>query len=226
MAGLYLDFAGGFAGAGGVIMSNGSAAISGSLLQLTSQAGQAASAFAAAKQNITGFACAFSFQLTNPMADGFTFCIQNNAATAIGPAGGGLGYGPDHTGGSGGIANSVALKFDLFNNQGEGTNSTGVFTDGAAPTNVGSVDLGPTGLDLHSGHIFNVAITYNSVLDPPNTFKVTLTDTNTGTANTHSYVVDIAATVGASTAFVGFTGATGGLGATQNILNWKFSPLL
>jgi hypothetical protein len=227
MAGPFLDFSPGFANAAGVVMTNGSAKFNGSALRLTDgQPGEAASAFADAKQDITVFENTFSFQLTDAVADGFTFCIQNNASTAVGPPGGGLGYGPDHTGGTGGIANSVALKFDLFDNQGEGSNSTGVYTNGAAPTNVGSIDLGPSGIDLHSGHIFNVSIIYDSPMNPPHTLAVTLTDTNTGASNSHNYVVDIAATVGATTAFVGFTGATGGLSAAQNILNWTFLPLV
>jgi hypothetical protein len=217
-----LDFAAGFAGAGSMLTTNGSAMISADpVLQLTNgQMGQAGSVFSNVKQTITTFDTAFSFHLINAIADGFTFCIQGNASTALGPAGGGLGYGPDHTGGTGGIANSVAVKFDLFNNQGEGIDSTGLFTNGAAPTNVGSVDLGPSGLNLHSGDIFNAAMTYDGTK-----LKVVLTDTNTGKSNTQTYTVDIPTTVGGPTAFVGFTGATGGLTATQDILNWTFGKV-
>ena len=39
----------------------------------------------------------------------------------------------------------MAVKFDLYSNQGEGNDSTGLFTDGAAPTNVGSINLSSTG---------------------------------------------------------------------------------
>jgi hypothetical protein len=49
------------------------------------------------------------------------------------------------TTGTGGIPNSVGIKFDLYNNQGEGVDSTGLYTDGAAPTNVGSIDLNGNG---------------------------------------------------------------------------------
>jgi hypothetical protein len=220
-AGPWLDFSRGFGGAGGVLTTNGSAMITGDpYLQLTNgQTDQAGSAFADVKQDITSFANNFSFQLVNPNADGFTFCIQDGAATALGPDGGGLGYGPGHTGGTGGIANSVAVKFDLYDNQGEGADSTGIYINGAAPTNVGSVDLGPSGIDLHSGHIFNVGMNYFS-----HVLTVVLTDTNTGMSNTQAYPIDIATTLGASTAYVGFTGATGSLTATQNILNWRFGP--
>jgi hypothetical protein len=61
-------------------------------------------------------------------------------------------------------------------------------------------------------------MTYNGT-----TLAVTLTDTNTGKSNTQNYTVNIPQLVGGPTAFVGFTGATGGLAATQQILNWTFS---
>ena len=65
----------------------------------------------------------FTFQLSNPAADGITFTIQNNGPTALGGDGGALGYA--------GIPNSVAIKFDLYNNAGEGPNSTGLYINGA-----------------------------------------------------------------------------------------------
>ena len=57
---------------------------------------------------------------------------------------------------TGGIPNSVAVKFDLFSNNGEGNDSTGLYTDGAAPTNAGSINLTSTGINLHSGDPFDV----------------------------------------------------------------------
>src|SRR5207245_8784548 len=100
----------------------------------------------------------FIFQLTPrsiSTADVMTFAMQANNTTAVGPAGGGLGYGPDTPTGTGGIPNSVAVKFDLYNNAGEGNNSTGLYTNGASPTTP-FVTLTNTGIDLHSGHVFKV----------------------------------------------------------------------
>jgi Legume lectin domain len=214
-----LDFSAGFAGAGTALTLNGSAAVSGSLLRLTDgKAGEAGTAFSTAPQGVGTFTTDFRFLLTDPHADGFTFTIQGQGATALGPAGGGLGYGPDAVGGTGGISKSAAVKFDLFDNQGEGSDSTGLYTNGAAPTNTGSIDLSGTGIDLHSGHVFDVAMAYDGT-----NLKVTITDTATMASANHSYAVNIATTVGASTAFVGFTGATGGLTATQDILTWTYT---
>lgn len=217
-----LDFSGGFAGSTNKLTYNGSAAINGTKAELTNGgSNQAGSFFSTSSVDITKFNTQFTFQLSagTSTADGFTFCIQANAPTALGPSGGGLGYGPDHTGGTGGIINSLAVKFDLYNNQGEGVDSTGLYTGGVAPTNVGSIDLTPSGLDLHSGDTFQVAMTYDGT-----TLAVTITDTVTNKSATQNYTINIPTTVGNTTAYVGFTGGTGGLTATQDILTWTFSP--
>jgi hypothetical protein len=57
------------------------------------------------------------------------------------------------------------------------------------------------------------------------TLKVILVDTNSSASNTQNYPIKIPAEVGGSTAFVGFTGATGALTATQDILNWTFGKV-
>jgi fibronectin type 3 domain-containing protein len=217
-----LDFSTGFANSSGLLTFNGVAKINGTNLELTDGgSNEAGSAFSTNKVDVTHFSSQFSFQLTagSSTADGFTFCIENVGNTALGPTGGGLGYGPDHVGGTGGIASSVAVKFDLYNNQGEGNDSTGLYTDGAAPTNVGSIDLTGTGIDLHSGDKFNVTMSYDGT-----TLTVTETDTVTSKSASQSYTIDIPGTVGSGTAYVGYTGGTGGLTAMQQILTWTYSP--
>jgi fibronectin type 3 domain-containing protein len=217
-----LDFSGGFNAASTLLSLNGSAKISGAILQLTDgRSNEAGSAFSATTVGITQFTTQFQFQLLNPNADGFTFTIQGAGPSALGLVGGGLGYGPDHSGGTGGIPNSVAIKFDLFSNQGEGNDSTGLFVNGAAPTSTGSIDLSTTGINLHSGHIFNVAMAYDGT-----TLKVIISDTVTNASASQSYAVDIPTLVGGSNAYVGFTGASGSQTATQNILSWTYAPAL
>ena len=53
---------------------------------------------------------------------------------------------------------------------------------------------------------------------------LTLTITNLVTLATwsHPFVINIPATVGGNTAYVGFTAGTGGESATQQILRWTF----
>ena len=52
---------------------------------------------------------------------------------------------------------------------------------------------------------------------------MTLTDTVTLASFTTSTAINIPATVGSNTAYVGFTGGTGSLDAIQDILTWTYS---
>jgi hypothetical protein len=135
----------------------------------------------------------------------------------LGPTGGGLGYGPDTPGGTPGISNSVAVKYDLYNNAGEGTDSTGLYTNGASPTTP-ATDMTSSGVVLTSGDTMTVQITYNGT-----TLTMTITDTTANKTFTTSWPVNISQTIGGSTAFVGFTGGTGGDTAIQNIKTWTFT---
>jgi hypothetical protein len=212
----YVNYASGFSSTG--LALNGSAKLNGTRLRLTDGGGtEAGSGFYTTPLNIQSFTTDFSFQLTTPNADGITFVIQNVGTTALGPSGGGLGYGPDTPGGSGGIPSSVAVKFDLYNNDGEGTNSTGLYTNGASPT-IPATTLGGN-VNLHSGDVFNIHITYSGT-----TLTMTITDATTPADTfTTSWTVNIPSTVGANTAYAGFTGGTGGVTATQDILSWTFT---
>jgi hypothetical protein len=215
-----VDFGGGFANPAGLQL-NGSATVNGSALQLTDGGNnEAASAFTTDMVDVSQFTTTFSFQLINPNADGITFTLQSVGSTALGSTGGGLGYGTDGVNPGSVIDNSVAIKFDLYNNHGEGINSTGLYLNGASPTNVGSVNLNGTGINLHSGDVFNVELDYNGRI-----LTETITDTNTLASFTHDYRVNIAKVLGGGNGFVGFTAGTGGLTATQDILSWTYKPI-
>ena len=210
-----VNYGGGFTAAG--LTLNG-AAINGGRLRLTDGgAGQARTAFFTTPVDVRGFVNDFSFLLTNANADGFTFTVQGNAPTAVGGNGGGLGYGPPNPGvPTGGIPNSVAVKFDLYDSEGEGANSTGLFTNGAFP-GTPATDLTGAGLNLHGGTVLNVHMTYDSTI-----LTWTISDPSSGNSLTSTAEIDIPAFVGGPTAFVGFTGGTGGLTAIQDILTWTY----
>ena len=116
-----------------------------------------------------------------------------------------------------GIANSVAVKFDLYNNSGEGNDSTGLYTDGAVPT-VPAVDLSSTGSTCTAATSWPC----NWSITGPH-LTMTLTDTVTNATVTEIFTVNIPSIVGGNTAYVGFTGATGGLSAAQNVLSWTYT---
>ena len=204
------NYAAGFA-PGGMTL-NGGAVFNGSALELTDgHTGESRSAFFTNPVNVQQFITSFDFQLSNAIADGFTFTIQGDGPTFLGNGGESLGVG--------GLKNDVIIKFDLFNNAGEGSDSTGLYTNYQLTT-VPAIDLTSTGINLHSGDIFNVQMTYNGA-----TLTVVITDTVTNATATQTYTVNIPAIVGGTTAYVGFTGASGGATAIQQILNWSYSPI-
>ncbi len=207
------DYSAGFAQDQDAFQFNGSSSLSGNLLELTDGGlDEARSVFYGSPVNVQTFTTDFNFQLTSPVADGFTFTIQNTGPTALGSHGGGLGYQ--------GIGESVAIKFDLHNNSGEGPDSTGLYVNGAAPTTP-SINLTGSGIDLHSADLMDAHITYDGT-----TLNLTLTDLVTMATWTQPFTINIPATVGGSTAYMGFTAGTGNLSATQQILSWSYEPVL
>lgn len=210
----------GFAGAT-QFSYNGSAYLNGSVLRLTdSRQSQAGSAFFLHAVPIGQFHAGFTFQIGagSASADGMTFTLQGSSPHAVGASGGGLGYGADPAPGSAatGIPHSMAVKFDLYNNAGEGANSTGLFINGIAPT-LPAAAL-PANIDFHSGHPFSVLLGYDGT-----TLSVTIRDTVTAAAATQNYAVNIPAIVGGGSAFIGFTGGTGGSTALQEVVNLNFT---
>ena len=207
----------GFASAQGLTL-NGGASINGTVLQLTDGGPQEArSVYLTNPVNVQTFTTDFDFQLLNAISDGFTFTIQNQGVTAVGNTGSGLGYGLSSTGTGKKIVKSVAVKFDIHSNSGEGSDSTGIYTNGASPT-IPATNLSTSGVQLNSGDVIHAHIAYDGT-----NLTLTLTDASTTATVTEVYPVNIPATVGGNTAYVGFTAGTGGTSATQNILDWTYS---
>jgi hypothetical protein len=160
--------------------------------------------------NVQAFTTDFYFQEASAAADGFTFTLQNSPAglSALGSGGSGLGYQ--------GLASSVAVKFDLFDNMGEGVDSTGFYANGASPT-IPALDMTTSGVNLHGADILHANITYDGT-----TLTLTLSDTVTSASFTASTNINIPNIVGGNTAYAGFTAGASGMGATQSILNWTY----
>lgn len=165
--------------------------------------GEAHSAWDSAQVNVSVFTTQFDFQIsgTEPLADGFTFAIQGSGTSALGGNGSSYGFG--------GISNGVAVKFGLY-----GGSYTGLYSGTTIDVNAA------VGMNFHSGDIMRVQLTYDGT-----TLYQTITDLSTGTLFTQNYTINIPAAVGGTTAWVGFTGATGGYNSIQSILNWTFATL-
>jgi subtilisin-like proprotein convertase family protein len=174
-----------------------------------------------------GFTASFDFaipQHTPVPADGFAFVIQRAGADALAVSGGGLGYL--------GMPRSLALKFDLYRGDGAAAmNQVGFFANGYMD-DVFGVDAGA---DLANGHTYRVTL---EAL--PDSFGVRvgiadLTADPTGgnfvfsqimlqaAAATGSTPIDVAGIIGGDCALFGFTGATGGLSATQLVSNFRLN---
>lgn len=210
-----LNYGEGFIPAGLTI--NGSGTINGSRLRLTDGGtGETTTTWYATPLNVQRFTQDFNIQLTNAVGDGMTFTIQNTGLAVIGPGGAGLGYGAGMPNGNPGVGASVAIKLDLYNNYGEGSDSTGIYTEGASPT-IPAVDMSSSGVDLHNGDELNVHMTYDG-----STLTMTVTDMVTYKTFTQAWPIDIPTVVGGNTAYLGFTGASGGATAIQDVLSWTF----
>ncbi|WP_353069208.1 chitobiase/beta-hexosaminidase C-terminal domain-containing protein [Tunturibacter empetritectus] len=209
-----INFPNGFAGAASSFIFNGVGILSGSTLQMmtASQTSSRSSIWFTPAVNIATFTTDFDFQILNGVADGFTFAIQTKGPLAIGSTGNALGYG----GGISGIGKSLAIKFDIHNNSGEGSDSTGFYTDGAQPT-IPSMNLTPSNVILTSGHILHAHVTYDGT-----NLTLTLTDTTTSASFTATEAVNLASVLGGTTAYLGFTAGSGGSSMNANILDWTY----
>jgi MYXO-CTERM domain-containing protein len=207
---------------------NGNAAQVGVLLDMTpnavNQRGTAYRTTPIAWAATTSFETSFRFQLTPngaTGADGIAFILENTAVTALGNTGGALGYGlvTGGMGPGGGIAKSVEIEFDTFQNTWDtNANHVAVMSNGNNQTHLSTYT--PPFTMAGSGIVY-AWIDYNA---PTTTLTVYVSQSFTKPAapNITLTTLNLATTLGAQ-AFVGFTGGTGGDTNTQEILEWQFS---
>ena len=152
------------------------------------------------------FSVDFTYQAAGQKAaDGITFAFQTQGITAVGGAGGALGYG--------GIAGpTAAYQINLY-----------------APNTVGStfVTSNSTGTYSSTGNVqFNSGNPIRVVLDFDTVARtVTETLTDTITANTYTRTredINLTSILG-SQAYIGFTGGSGGLSSVQSITDFTLS---
>jgi autotransporter-associated beta strand protein len=155
------------------------------------------------------FTASFVYQAAGgKAADGVAFVLQNssNGPNALGLNGGGLGYN--------GISPSAALELNIYTWAPGGVGM-------ALVTGGGSGQYTPTGnVNLASGDPIQVQLAY----DPPSqTLTTTLTDWTTLATFTTTYNANLATALGGTSAYIGFTGGTGGWVSTQTISNFSFA---
>jgi autotransporter-associated beta strand protein len=193
---------------------NGGPTVSGNVLTLTNGGtGESRTAWDNTKVSpTTGFTANFTY--TEPSgsggADGVTFCLQNSGLTATGGGGGSFAYV--------GISPSLAIEMNIYSGAGGGL-GTAYSTGGVSGTTIspGSVPLGT------STDPINVTVSYNpttSVLS----WSMTDSLNPTETFSSSKTGVNLASILGSATAYVGFTGATGGIASTQTISNFTYVP--
>jgi uncharacterized repeat protein (TIGR01451 family) len=191
------------------------------VLRLTNNLGQSGSAFLTNTISLASdasFSTFFSFQISNPLgasdgdgqgADGLVFVVQT-VANNVGGGGGGIGYA--------GIANSVGIEFDTWDNGGADPdgNHVGINLNGS----VSSVQAQSVTPRLNNGQVWFAWVDYNGVTD---TLEVRVSETSTRPAlPLMTEVVDLVAVLGQTDAFTGFTSGTGAAGNTHDILTWQF----
>jgi len=185
-------------------------------LTTNGEANQAASAFYDTRQSTGSFTAVFTYQASG-VADGMTFVMQNdpNGLNALGSLGSGLGYAA--TGGNPQeIVNSVGLEVDIYTFT--GGPGTYLGTQGASGI-FNYMSTLPVNFD--NGDPVKFTITYDATAQ---TLSETLVDTVSPTTTySHTFTgINIASEVGSSSAYVGFTGGTGGLTSTQTISGFQF----
>ena len=216
-----INFPAGFSKGDGVVLA-GYSQLNGSTIRLTDSnapGDEVGAAWYAVPVNVQSFSTNFTLQFTNAAANGMAFVIQNQTAPSLdGVANSSVSGGPTALGfrasglGYQGIASSIAITFDIY-----GGNVTGLYFNGNTP-NTSAAHVPITGITLNSGHPLNVGLTYNGT-----TLSMKMTDTVTSSTFSQSWAVNIPSTVGNSTAYVGFTGATGGVYANQDVLSWVYT---
>lgn len=215
----------------GLTLVNDAEVASGALvLNKATGSSRGAAWYTAEKMDVAvGFTTTFSFKVTDRLstgADGFAFVIQNSSPTAIGADGGGIGFGSNPVfSHQSGIANSVAVEFDLFNNSGGWSDtdwarnvsvqSRGVNENSPdAAFSYGSAEIG----DVGTGATHEVTITYT-----PGIMIILLDGSPTLSAAINLDILDL----DAGRAWVGFTAATGGANAAEShqITSWSFNSV-
>ncbi len=180
--------------------------------------GQISAVWDSAQQEVQdGFQTTFQFQLILPAnqnpADGFAFVIQNDDINAIGSgAGQNIGFS--------GIPNSLAIKFDTYQNGGDPNNNfVSVQSAGTAPNSADiSFSLGYT---TNIPRLVNDSIHTAKILYVPDSMQIFIDNLTIPVLTVH-VKIDSLLNLNNGKAWVGFSASTGAETETAYILNWNY----
>ena len=216
---------------------NGNAGQFGNVLRVTPAAnGQKGSVYYDQATRVTGgFKTTFTFQFsafTSGGADGMTFIIQNapEGLNALGDDGSGMGYAENP---NTSIHNCIAVEFDTWNS-GFGdpdANHVSVHTGGTGNSSFDEAfSLGRATVtgDMSDGAVHTAVIRYEGgmfevfVDDLINPLISVPYDFITGGTYTDGTPVGGLSLINGESAYVGFTGATGGANENHDVLSWEW----
>lgn len=222
----------GFASTAGLTINGNAATVStsdGMVLRLTpSAAWQGGSAFSTARVSTAEFTSVFSFRITSPGgisdgksngADGLVFVVQN-VGNNVGASGGGMGFA--------GLSPSLGVEFDTFRNpQFNDPSGSHVAIDRNGSVSHGASNGPDVNIDapeLGSGDRWWCWVIYGA-----NTLNVYLlanesaTEPAIPTTPRLTYNLNLDSLLGQSTAFVGFSAATGAAWENHDVLYWRYT---
>lgn len=193
----------------------------GNVLLAASNRDKRGAMFYASALPVSQFSTRFEFRISSPGgqsdgtsagADGIAFVIQREGVNSIGSFDSGLGYG--------GIGQSIAIEFDTFQNTNlEGntyidpdSNHVGLNLHGS----MASLLTQPVASAFDQGQVWTAWVDYDGA-----TLELRLSESGVRPASALlSYSIDLAATLGGSTAYFGFTGSTGKAYGDHELLSW------
>jgi fibronectin-binding autotransporter adhesin len=154
---------------------------------------------------VLGFAASFAYNPNSGAADGMTFVLQSAGTGALGGGGGQFGYETS-------VTPSVGIVLNLYNN----VSQTSYAINGASQNVLSNSNTG----FFHTSSPLNVSVNYNAQTQ---LLSWTITNSSGTKFSDSQSAVNLQTILGASTAFIGFTGATGGANSTQTISNFTFT---
>ena len=183
----------------------------GQLVMTDSQLNEARSVFYNTPVPFDHFTTHFTYRPdAGAAADGFAFALQEGGPTEVGAIGGSLGY-QNITG------NHAGVGFEMY------YGDYSVFSGdnpviSTSNNNIGNPN-GPQFINLQNNDTYQFTISY----DGTNLTTTIVDETNSANSFTESDPIDLTSVLGANTAYVGFTAATGSSVSTQRIANWDYS---